>query len=230
MAMLPQEEKDRILAEESYRYEVREGLGKQFSSQPRSLSFWEVLNSAFFLWLLSSVVLGSASFIYTKWETQQDSKHKAHEEKQEFERERARNVRKLDTEIAARLTYFNVLYRTDPSQAILALEDPMRSGYPASAFPEFKGRNFHSLLWELIDLVDESQKPELRIAYEASKMFPTIYVLKSRLASHSGRKIDSNKELSTIRGLGDRFLMQSQYKSLNLNRWGSPLDLLVGYN
>ena len=68
--MLTDEDKERIQLEEGYRLEVRDQLSK---TRP-SLSRWErvspILNSAFVLWLLSSVILGIVGVIYTKLDAQ----------------------------------------------------------------------------------------------------------------------------------------------------------------
>lgn len=67
---LEQSEKDRIFCEETYRLEVR----RQIAGDGKEDNAWTFINSPFFLWLLSSVVLGLITFLYTKWEESREER------------------------------------------------------------------------------------------------------------------------------------------------------------
>ena len=134
---------------------------KKNSYDSRLLSF---LNSAFCLWFLSSVVLGAVSYFYTKWEkTRGEALVKAQAQEQ-VEVERIRTIRKLDSEIASRLNYSAVAMQVLSAaegpdfdlnkpelvnDALRVLERPTEAAYPVNVFPEYSGRGFQSLLWEL---------------------------------------------------------------------------------
>ena len=134
--MLTDQDKARILDEETYRREVRAGLEMADSRGARRKKLWSIVNSAVFIWFLSSIVLGTASFLYSKGE-------KAYA----IEHEKKTTADKLDAEIASRLVYFNRLLATrdqilddmrtlgeyddkgtnsvDLSKSVMALERPL---------------------------------------------------------------------------------------------------------
>lgn len=64
--MISEEEKTIIREEEIYRQEVRKEL-----SQSRS-AIWVFLNSPFGIWVLSTIIVGSLSFMYTQWKDAND--------------------------------------------------------------------------------------------------------------------------------------------------------------
>jgi hypothetical protein len=76
--MLSHEDKARILEEETYRREVKAALEV---ADPRKASrnrLWSIVNSPVFIWLLSSVVLGIAGFLYNSWYVvEREKKHTA---------------------------------------------------------------------------------------------------------------------------------------------------------
>lgn len=71
---LEQATKDRILHEELYRSQIREQLADKSSVPNTQDKVWAFLNSAFFLWLMSSVLIGLITFLYTEWEENRDER------------------------------------------------------------------------------------------------------------------------------------------------------------
>ena len=163
--MLTDSDKARILEEETYRREVR--LALTDSRGARWQKFWSIVNSAVFIWLLSSVVLGTASFLYNR-----------REKADAIEDENRRTAKKLDAEITNRLLYFDQLLvmqrmtlQSDSSTQgdydlskllVTALERPSAADYPVNVFPEYLNRSLRSLLWELIEVVPDQDKNDIR--------------------------------------------------------------------
>ncbi|HEU0143373.1 MAG TPA: hypothetical protein VFQ47_01190 [Nitrososphaera sp.] len=105
--MLRNIDKKRIYQEEVYRYEVRAQLDKTVQKNNKAEGkIWTFVNSAFFLWFLSSVVIGGISFSYVKWEKQREIEREQRERAALAEQENIQRTRKLDAEISSRLTYF----------------------------------------------------------------------------------------------------------------------------
>jgi hypothetical protein len=185
----PDETSERIYREETYRVQVREQIAKKADSKNSRGKFWEMLNSAFSLWFLSTIVVGSVTFFYTKCEHSREDARIASDRAIALQQERDLAIRKTDAEIASRLSYVHSLTRTQEvgadslEKALLILENPSEGGYPVNVFPEYSRRSLRSLLWDLLrDLPanDDEQKDErLRIeaAYQRARLLPTLYVL-----------------------------------------------------
>lgn len=93
--MLSDSEKEKIEAQEVFRQEIRSDLEKK----QRSSGLWKFLNSAFGIFLLSSVVVGGISFSYKEWKNVKDA-----EEKLEQKNERNTQIRsRLRAETVVRL-------------------------------------------------------------------------------------------------------------------------------
>lgn len=100
-------DRKRIYQEEVYRHEVRARLDKTDQKKNKvGGKIWTFINSAFFLWFLSSVVLGIISFSYAKWDKQKGLERDQREREALIEREKIQRIRKLDAEISSRLIYF----------------------------------------------------------------------------------------------------------------------------
>ena len=127
---------------------------------PQKSKFWELLNSNFVLFLLSSIVLGGLTFGYQ----QLDGRRKTWEE-------HVSRLQHLETEIRYRLETirsmaqpsfsYTVLYNTHG--AMLGVignktwEDHLVGEY-APIYIELENRNFVSLLWELQELRRKDDK------------------------------------------------------------------------
>jgi hypothetical protein len=165
--MLSEDEKAHIREEEILRSEIRKQLDGTQLIGSKSSAIWKFINSAFFLWFASSVILASASFLYGHWEKQRV-----------VEQERSLTARKLDAEIASRLRYFSAFYQLGNREgarandlrlkALLSLEKPSEAEYPVNVFPEYANRSFRSLLWELTRVVPENEKKGLDTADSAA--------------------------------------------------------------
>lgn len=158
--MLTEEEKARIRAEEVFRLEVREGLAAAKPQAPSRQSLWSLVNSAFGLWLLSSVLLTGLTTAYTGYRNQRE---------QQLKKEETEN--RLNTEINGRMfealkglaAYQNAIrdrklgppndvYGTVVSYLDNSYVYDSKSRQDLSIYPEFQKRNFQSLLIELSSL------------------------------------------------------------------------------
>ncbi len=135
-------EKERIRLEEVYREEVRKALAGAGSSYEGSL---KVLNSPFILWLLSSVVLAAVPYAYTSYRGAREKR-----------RARTEKLERLLTDLGTRV----VRARADldgwekGKVAWGVLENAQ------GAFPEYKERDFLSLVTELSIFLPGDQVPK----------------------------------------------------------------------
>lgn len=186
---LHDETSERIYREEVYRAQVREQIAPKAGVKSSRAKFWAALNSAFSLWFLSTIVVGSATFFYTKCEHKREDARIASNRAITLQQQRDLATRRIDAEIASRLSYVHSLTRTQDvgadslERALLILENPSEGGYPVNVFPEYSRRSLRSLLWDLLhDLpanTDEEKDERLRIeaAYQRARHLPTLYVL-----------------------------------------------------
>lgn len=219
--MLTEEEKDKIRSEEILRHEIRAQLIKD-TDKEKGLKIWGVVNSPFFLWFLSSILIGCISFLYARGEKQKEDARRIFEQGQIDKRERDRTEKKLDAEIASRLNYFGIMYESDNFKALMAVDNPSVANYPINVFPEYANRSLQSLLWELLQVVSDDSKGDVAKAYEASKKFTGYYTSNPGGNSKAG----SNKAVEGIL----KSYAEADLAPLNLERWGSPLEDTVGDN
>lgn len=153
----------RVELEEAYRQKVREELR---DGDPRAQQMkqrvWQLLNSAFGLFLMSSVLISGLSWGYTQWV-------EARNEQSEL----GERIRKLDLEIAYRLHYLdrlgdgkvdhNVVYDVDT-----VFNGEMEDWLPSPSFPEFEKRSVASLMWDLQSLLTEEDADSVKIASRAA--------------------------------------------------------------
>lgn len=151
---------------------------------------WKVLNSPIFLWFLSTVVIGIASYSYTIWN-----------EKRQVRLDTVESISRLDLEIANRLSFFGEQITSDVEieDALLILENPRESKFPTGVFTEFSDRSLRALLWELHNLVSSEEKQEIQIALDSTKRFKEIYLntaedpeILDRLFGSDDRPIDKS--------------------------------------
>lgn len=203
--VLTEAEKAKIRAEETFCFEVRRQLEtKTKPAKSRKERIWSALNSSFVLWILSSVVLSSLTAGYTVYK----NRHTRVEEKIKLEN-------KLNTEISYRIYQALAGLKSD--------EERLKSGYPYKpadyystttyylnnrfvrndvnqVYPEFfvfldyKDRNFRSLLTELYDTVDPTEKAELQ---EVTRTYEKIADKGSEAALNS-EKLDAKDSLNAI--------------------------------
>lgn len=178
--MLTDSQKAEIRDEEIYRYEVREELEKAFPPwQRRGRLAWEVLNSSFALWFLSSVVVAIATTAYTSWAGGRAT-----------EASRIETERRLDVELSSRVTLALSGLRADIVRAENGATFPMASYYSNvvsyldnyfrvdpenprdfSVYPDLRDRGFRSLAFELSTIVDTLEIRGLRTALETYEAF-----------------------------------------------------------
>jgi hypothetical protein len=239
--VLTDEDKEHIYQEEVYRREVRDLLDKTNSLKAKKGGkVWALVNSAFFLWFLSSVVLGIISFLYARWDKQRAFEREQRERAAIVERENIQTARKLDAEISSRLTYFvtsqeimltKYLDNTYDigarlsEEGIKSLDDPDAPGYKIYVYPEYANRSLRSLLLELKEVVPQQDRSEIDLVYNQSVKLQPIFIAALRMISELkksgkptyievGKSHDFYDELSPLREF---------CKSSNLKRWGEPV-------
>lgn len=145
--------------------------------QSNSKVIWKVINSPFFLWFLSSIVIGLITFGYSSYISYQTRSNDNH-----------LTIQKLDLEMKSRLRFFankvkaesyttlsDGFSATNLAEAMLSLEVPEIQKFPIHIFPEYKQRNLRSLVWELHMRVPMDEKSQLAIALEALFDLRRIY-------------------------------------------------------
>ncbi len=191
--MLTEEEKARIRAEEVFRREVHKNLEATKPLLSGRQKLWSWLNSAFGLWLLSSVVLTGLTTAYTSYRNQREQQLK----KEEIEKH-------LDTEIGGRmlealkgLAIFLASIRNGklgaPKDIYGAVVQYLDNSYiydsdnrqDLSIYPEFRKQNFQSLLIELSSLGD-TDRAQAREAFDD-------YIRLKDLASKDDNAHDPNE-------------------------------------
>lgn len=202
--MLPDDVKHRIRAEEIYREEVRAKLRDPSTAGTRA---WAFLNSSFGMWVLTTVLVGLATWGFTAW---RDSVTRASE--------RSTVVRRLDTEIATRLDRFVIRMSHLHSarqfgDALEALDRPDDNLYASSAYPEYARRSLLSLARELREYVSEKEAPEVDRVLRNSLRLARIGAgtVDARVDSVAGRLPINQRDLAEVKRLvGD---------SLRIKRW-----------
>jgi hypothetical protein len=244
--MLTNKDKNHIRLEETFRLKAQKQLETQVSHDSGRRDAWTFVNSAFFLWFLSTVLIGTISFLYTRWDNHREVQRRIDTQKQLADQEKALTARKLDTEISSRLRFVNGIFETEDSfpqdqkliKILFILEKPSAIEYPVNVFPEYAERSFQSLLWELKQVVPEEKNKELKVAYEKSKELTSIYIMQtSRTTSTpkvASRQSRNSKRHPADKSLHDdneaalkqdwvRLMTASELSSFNLERWGKPL-------
>jgi len=216
---------EQIHQEEIYRRDIRHALEKQDTKQTLKQKIWVAINSAFFLWFLSTVVVGSIAILYTQ-----------HTERSKESEQDQVAIRKLDTEIKSRLYY--VATQIDPkriedinaSNVLLSLEKPSLESYPINVFPEYEKRNMRSLLWELHTLVPQMEKVEIESALNAAFHLRNMYEIYLELYEEitpSSASTTSIIDLMLLYYVKKLFVMNLatvpvEFRPFDLDRWDSP--------
>ncbi len=226
-AMLTDQEKEHIREEEFYRQEVRSQLEITNSKGDSWQKYWSFINSGVFIWFLSSIVIGSCTFLYARWE-------KEHV----IERENQHTANRLDAEISNRLSYFNNLLKMrdialsrrilddesirdyDLSKLVIVLERPTASDYPSNVFPEYGNRNLRSLLWELMQVVPQLERESIQPAYQKSLALQSIYLnnLYGSKRPSDGGLLHASQAAALAQNV---YAVKDFYSTFNLSRWGS---------
>jgi hypothetical protein len=133
--------------------------------QPKREIIWKIVNSAFVIWFLSTIVVGITTWSYSNWQEQQRG-----------DRELNQKIQRLDAEISYRFDVSNQSRPEYPDDTfVIALcyspihveqqSKPLVNNSSEAqwqtdryVFPEFKDRSLFSLMWELEQIVPESEK------------------------------------------------------------------------
>ena len=99
--MLSEEEINKLKEEERLRFEIRSSL-----SSAKKNGLWEFLNSAFGLWVLSTIVVGSLSYGITSYLNYLQKQRTAKMEVAQAHQRLETKIQRLDIEIESRLSQF----------------------------------------------------------------------------------------------------------------------------
>jgi hypothetical protein len=150
VVQLTVEERSRIRAEEFYREEVRAAL-RTPAVASRS-SWWEVLNSSFALWALSSVVLALFGWGYQVW---LDSRKTASEQ----DKQRTQIVAEIRNRAKQADAYLAKCSDSEQLSYVLPRLDGINIDYPV--YDQLETTKMGTLLKRLEDLV-EHKKPAIQ--------------------------------------------------------------------
>jgi hypothetical protein len=161
--MLTNTQKELIRAEEIYRQEIRRELEKQESAPSKAARVFSFLNCGVGLFLLSTVFVSFFSWGYGEIAGAREKKAKAAETAQKL---RLEIVNRLDTvqklERRFRSEHYSVLRSAIFGFQPGANVNPSWKRFYSPMFPEYRERNFASLLWQLENL--SSGEKRVRIA------------------------------------------------------------------
>jgi hypothetical protein len=240
--MLTDKDKEYIQLEENYRHEVREQFRKRNPARTRWERVSPILNSAFVLWFLSSVVLGIVGVAYTKWDAKRTIEREKREREAQVKRENELVTRKLDAEIENRLIFFARINHLELDaersriiigfnseddverikKSLIELENPSVGEHKLIVFPEYANRNLRSLLFELKEVIPDEQKSEVENAYNKSLVVTEFYLSETgrNQDAHSKNRPESTFALTPERS---RYLVEMSV-ALNLKRWNEPFS------
>ncbi|MES9930334.1 MAG: hypothetical protein ABW158_19655 [Candidatus Thiodiazotropha sp. 6PDIVS] len=160
MKQLDDKAKQRLRLEEIYREELRAEI-RRSKTTTRS-KVWELLNSAFILWILSTIVISGITWAYTSWK-----------ETIEKEVQYSDEVLAIDLELAARLQFFDSNLRQQASRnsvlSISTMKTLLSSYDPILTDPIYSQKSTSSLIARLKKLVRKSEVDELDSALDAVK-------------------------------------------------------------
>jgi len=196
--MLQEEEKTRIRAEEVFRQEVRREIEDRAPKPSKGKRVWSILNSSFALFVLSSLVLGGLTKLYTDYQKRRSEQMQKNETVRRFETEIRNRILegltavRLDSERVERRQMYSAfdLY----NEAVRYLNNRV-SWYDTvthlevqldfSIYPDYQHRSFASLIAELA-AVDTSR---FRALQAAKRGYDTL----AALADDAGDKEDRSR-------------------------------------
>ncbi len=163
ITVLTKEEEHRIRGEEIFRHEVRLSL-ENHSSSCRA---WRFLNSPLGIWVLSSIVVGVLSVLYTRWEN-----HKTKIG------ELQAVIHKLDTEIIGRIDLMDSTLKDEGLDEI-DFGETIRFAYSEAmdrgVFGDLQKCSLRGLILQLNALVPRSEKKDVRNALDAIERLKQLY-------------------------------------------------------
>lgn len=191
--MLTDEQKRHIREEEKFRREVQRQLEAEKPSPSTRKTSWELLNSPFALWLLSTVFVGLIGWGYAN--IQEFNKEQAH--KKEIKRKVLNEI--SNRAIGSQFVLFDAgtkLAQRDPDSprslfsTITEMFDGKAIGAKSnvnSIYPEYQNRSFLSLITELDSVVNEGSKKYLS---QAGEMYWEL-----RISSKNDPEFEANDDV-----------------------------------
>ena len=171
--------------------EVRASFEQPSNIQKR---MWKFLNSAFGLWILSSIALAFVTWSYSQWQASAVK-----------ESERHALVERITTEIAGRLRNGETLVHSSRTReqlytALVAINGGANHiNFDFGVFPEFRLRTLQSLLYELDGikgLSTTSREPALKASLEIQRIFTEA--LNTLAESNKSDQEPENKERERV--------------------------------
>jgi hypothetical protein len=218
---LPEQERARIQAEESYRLEVRRELEAKAVVPTGTDRLWKLLNSSFAVWFLSSVVLAGIATAFARYEARRGEQVQKNE-----------TIRRLDTEVAGRLfearaglCLDRVLINEGTTFAPASIysytlkyldnsftSDP-KSPQDFSIYPEYKSRTLRSLVFELSTIIDESQVPMMKDLLTDYEKFADMGSIPQ---NQRGDTEESRKSVDRLLQTLNRYLAEDRWRRHNM--------------
>lgn len=149
--------KAEIYREEIYREEIRREILAARAPESRSARLLAFLNTSLGIWLLSSIMVSFITWAYSE-----------HQAKIAIEARNASVANRLDLELANKISDFRERVNSAEKKFDLAIAIEQLDTFEP-LFPEFKGRTFFSLLWELNSVVSKNERSDLQRTIKAWK-------------------------------------------------------------
>lgn len=184
--------------------------------KPISKPKWFIfINSSFFIWFMSSIVIGFATFGYSTWH-----------EKYIYKKNQEEKIKRIDMEIVSRLEFFRQQRSAGlkTEEAILVLERPGASKFPSGVFTDFHKRSLRSLLIELHSIVNKEEKKEIEEAKKGSMMLGSLYISLAHKNTTKGILMSPDRLNKLVE------MNEICIENFNLKRWKYPFKSYVKMN
>ena len=156
--MLSKDDRKKIKEEVQLILEVQNGLHRPKGTTSKIISF---LNTGLGLWLLSTIVVGFGSAIWSTSESRNDQRLIKYAINEKLKIELSRQLSSLRNDLyRVRRKEFDRLAFIQSMEAIIKIEKPI--------FPENKERSVSSLIWQLKDGSEDNEKPFLTASFNSS--------------------------------------------------------------
>jgi len=211
---------------------------------------WEILNSNFFIFIMTTAVIGGISFIYTLHENHALKTNEKIERLEQEERDKSTRRKILDAEIVNRLTAYNVelsnnynnAKTADLVKSIYILDNVDDNKYSTNLLSQFKDQKLRALLFNLASELSGADKTEVTIAFSClSGMLSTIRKAdqakkeKAQFVEHVKNKfgwlpvinvpiVSAVENTTPIGELEAKTEFIETLHAINLERWGKPIS------
>ncbi|MEA2553047.1 MAG: hypothetical protein QOJ65_1223 [Fimbriimonadaceae bacterium] len=167
---------DEIQRDEELRYRLRKTLDEK--EGPRGV--WGFLNSPLGIWLLSSVVLGSFSFLFSQWQASAATRARQSEQAVRIRTEIGYRMQDYASHIAEAKEETNPTKRSALYESIDKID--YNPGFPL--FPEYKDISIMALVLNLREIVPENDKANVEQVLQNLKAMNTI-LIRDRKAAYA---------------------------------------------